>query len=137
MNTLSFSFNNFIGIYRPKEVGHERDSRSHARCHNYSKTIAHASSPWLYSCFTWPHTVPSMIPTFSTTLTLFPKVIISLIPRNRGRDRRIMSAISAVTLAYFFARGYNCFKVLIFPNCFCFKIFLILYYSVINKEKVI
>ena len=35
-------------------------------CQRYAKIIAHASSPWLYSCFTWPHTVPSTIPTFST-----------------------------------------------------------------------
>ena len=27
-----FCFNNFIGTYCPKGVGHERDSRSHARC---------------------------------------------------------------------------------------------------------
>ena len=101
-------------------------------CHKYSKIIAHASSPRPYSRFAWPYTVPSMIPTFSTTLSLFPTVIISRIRRNRGRDRGIMSAISAVTWPFFFR-----FKILFFPNCFCFKIFLILYYSVINKEKVI
>ena len=31
VSVFSFSFNNFIGTYCPKEVGHERDSRSHAR----------------------------------------------------------------------------------------------------------
>ena len=40
-------------------------------------------------------------------------------------------------MVFFFIRKGFCFKVLIFPNCFSFKIFLILHYSVINKEKVI
>ena len=76
----------------------------------------------------------SRFPRFLPRLPYFPRSL-SWIPRNHGRDRGIISAILAVA-RYFFRKGF-CIKILIFPNCFFFKIFLILHHSVINKEKVI
>ena len=67
------------------------------------KIIAHASLPWLYSCFTWPRTVPSTIPTFSTTLTLFPTVIIVNPTELRQRSRDHVRNRAAA--GYFFSQG--------------------------------
>ena len=49
-NTVSFCFNNFIGTYCPKGVGHEQDSRSHTGC-----PPASVNSPMVNNEYTYPN----------------------------------------------------------------------------------
>ena len=49
-NTVSFRFNNFIGTYCPKGVGHEQDSRSHTGC-----PPASVNSPMVNNEYTYPN----------------------------------------------------------------------------------
>ena len=116
-----------------KEIPHSHGSHNFYLSQVFRNNCPHQFTAALFTLH-MPHTVPSTIPTFSTTLTLFPTIFIVDPTESRQRSRDYVRNLGRGMVFFFFRKGF-CFKILIFRNCFCFKIFLILHHSVLTKKR--